>query len=162
MKKQKQRVRVLYNSSDLWESNSEYKVTKTENYKSEMFNIFTNVKSLFKFQRISTDGLVFKLHYRETVSILVIFCITLSTCQFVGEPIDCIHNKDLPNNLINAYCWIHSTFSMRSAFHKIGSVDISHPGIENSLGGQKPKKEHRYYQWVVLCLFLQVSSWFRC
>jgi hypothetical protein len=78
----------------------------------------------------------------------------------VGDPINCIHSKDLPHDVINAFCWVHSTFSIESAFTKRVDIDISYPGVENSLGGKKAKKEHRYYQWVIFCLFLQVSVWF--
>lgn len=123
-----------------------------------MFNIFGGLKSFFKFRRISTCGLVFKLHYRVTVAILLMSCLIVAARQYVGDPISCIHGKDLPHDVINTFCWVHSTFSIRSAFLKRIGIDISHPGIENSLAGQKPTRVHRYYQWVVFCLLLQVSD----
>jgi hypothetical protein len=122
-----------------------------------MFHTFGSLKSLLKVPRVSTSGLVFKLHYRATVAVLLTSCLLVAARQYVGDPINCMHDKDLSHNAVNTLCWIQSTFSIRSAFHKIVGVDVSHPGIENSLGGQKPKKEHRYYQWVVFCLFAQVS-----
>jgi hypothetical protein len=127
--------------------------------KTEMFTLYDTLKSFFKFRRFSTGGFIFKLHYQLTVAIMLTSTLVLAARQYVGEPINCIHSKDLPHDVINSFCWIHSTFSIESAFNKRVGTDISHPGVDNSLGGQKAKKEHRYYQWVVFCLFLQVSDW---
>lgn len=122
-----------------------------------MDNISGALKSFFKFRRFSTGGLVFKLHYRGTVAFLLMSCIVVAARQYVGDPINCIHGRDLPHDVINSFCWVHTTFSIRSAFLKRVDIDISYPGIENSERGEKPRKEYRYYQWVVFCLFLQVS-----
>lgn len=125
-----------------------------------MFRLFDSLKSFFKFRRISTSGFVFRLHYQVTVAIILTSTLILAARQYVGEPINCIHSKDLHHDVINTFCWVHSTFSIESAFTKKVGSDISHPGVDNSLGGQKAKREHRYYQWVVFCLFLQVSVCF--
>ena len=131
------------------------KVTKILHFikdKIEMLNVFDRLKSFFTFRRTNTDGLVFKLHYRGTV------CIILASCLMVATS---IHSKELPSVTIKAFCWIHSTFSIKSAFTKRVGIDISHLGIENSASGQKPRKEYGYYQWVVFFLLLQVSGRFR-
>ncbi len=31
--------------------------------------------------------------------------------QYIGDPIDCIV-EEIPNNVMDTYCWIHSTFSV--------------------------------------------------
>jgi hypothetical protein len=126
--------------------------------KVNMLEVFNQLKSFFTFRRITSEGLVFKLHYRATMCIILGFCLMVAARQYVGDPIKCIHGKDLPNEVINTFCWVHSTFSVKSAFLKRVGIDISHPGIENSLAGEKPRKEYRYYQWVVFCLLLQVSG----
>jgi len=120
-----------------------------------MLGIFEQLKTFFTIRRINTEGLVFKLHYRATVCLILAFCLILATKQYVGDPIKCIHGKDLPHEVINTFCWIHSTFSVKSAFLKKVGIDISHPGIANSLEGQQPRQEYRYYQWVLFCLLLQ-------
>jgi hypothetical protein len=125
-----------------------------------MLGVYEKLKSFFTYRGNTTSGLVFKMHYRATVCIILIFCLMVSTRQYVGDPIKCIHNKDLPQEVINTFCWIHSTFSVKSAFGKKVGIDISHPGIANSLGGQQPRQEYRYYQWVVFVLLLQVSDRF--
>ncbi len=33
--------------------------------------------------------------------------------QYIGDPIDCIV-EEIPNNVMDTYCWIHSTFSVPS------------------------------------------------
>jgi len=126
-----------------------------------MLSIFEQLKSFFTRRRVSTEGLVFKLHYRFTVCIILAFSVMVASRQHVGDPINCIHNKDLPHEVINTFCWIHSTFSVKPAFGQKVGIDISHPGIANSRGGQEPSREYRYYQWVVFVLLLQVSSRFK-
>jgi hypothetical protein len=126
-----------------------------------MLTLVDKLKSFFAYRRISTEGLVFKMHYRATVYILLVFCFMVATKQYVGDPINCIHSKDLPHEVINVFCWIHSTFALKSAFLKKVGIDISHPGIANSQGGQLQRQEYRYYQWVVFFLLFQVSGRFR-
>lgn len=123
-----------------------------------MLSVFDQLKSFFTYRRISTEGLVFKMHYRATVCIILAFCFMVATRQYVGDPISCIHGKDLPHEVINVFCWIHSTFAVKSAFLKKVGIDISYPGIDNSQAGQQPRQEYRYYQWVVFFLLLQVSG----
>lgn len=125
-----------------------------------MLSLFENLKSFFTYRNISTEGLVFKMHYRATVCIILAFCLMVAAKEYVGDPINCIHDKTLHHDVINTFCWIHSTFSVKSAFlNKVG-IDISYPGIANSLGGQQ-RREYRYYQWVVFFLLLQVSGRFK-
>jgi hypothetical protein len=126
-----------------------------------MLSVFENLKSFFTYRRISTEGLVFKMHHRATVCIILAFCLMVAARQYVGDPINCIHGKDLHHDVINTFCWIHSTFSVKSAFLKKVGIDISHPGIASSQGGQQQRREYRYYQWVVFFLLLQVSGGFK-
>ena len=32
--------------------------------------------------------------------------------------LDCVHTKDIPEDVLNTYCWIHSTYTIPSAFWK--------------------------------------------
>jgi len=126
-----------------------------------MLAAFEHLKSFIQYRRINTEGLVFKMHYRATVCFILTFCVLVASRQYVGDPINCLHSKDLPHDVINTFCWIHSTFSVKPAFLKKVGIDISHPGIANSLGGEEPRREYRYYQWVVFFLLLQVSGRFK-
>ena len=66
---------------------------------------------------------------------------------------------------MNLYCWIHSTFSVPGMFGKMedeygvgAPLDVNketaHPGV-----GPEGEEAvyHKYYQWVVFVLFIQVT-----
>ena len=63
----------------------------------------------------------------------------------------CAHSQDV----LNTYCWIHSTYTIPSAFWKRIGFDVAHPGVDKT---QDPleRRYHKYYQWVCFCLFFQV------
>lgn len=121
-----------------------------------MLDIFRGLKSLIKVTHIHIDSPIFRLHYSLTVLILVAFSLIVTTRQYVGNPIDCVHTKDIPEDVLNTYCWIHSTYAVSSAFTKKVGVEVPYPGVETSKD-EKDKKVYKYYQWVCFCLFFQVS-----
>lgn len=51
--------------------------------------------SLFRLQahHVKTDSAVFRLHTNATVILLVTFSIAVTTRQYVGNPIDCVHTR---------------------------------------------------------------------
>ncbi|KAH0564491.1 hypothetical protein KQX54_012367 [Cotesia glomerata] len=125
-----------------------------------MLDIFRGLKSLIKSSNIHTDTSVFRLHYRFTVIGLIACSLIVTTRQYVGNPIDCIHSKDLPEDVLNTYCWIHSTYTIVSAYKKKGGVEVAFPGVDNSrLYPESERKEYRYYQWVCFMLFFQEISY---
>lgn len=121
-----------------------------------MLDIFRGLKSLIKISHIHIDTPVFRLHYSLTVILLIAFSLIVTTRQYVGNPIDCIHSKDLPEDVLNTYCWIHSTYTITSAYRKKEGSEVPFPGIANSkLYPESEKKTVGYYQWVCFCLFFQ-------
>ncbi|XP_050459710.1 uncharacterized protein LOC126855791 isoform X2 [Cataglyphis hispanica] len=121
-----------------------------------MLDIFRSLKSLIKISHIHTDSAVFRLHYSLTVILLIAFSLIVTTRQYVGNPIDCIHSKDLPEDVLNTYCWIHSTYTITAAYRKKEGSEVPFPGIDNSKSyPESERKEYRYYQWVCFMLFLQ-------
>lgn len=123
-----------------------------------MLDIFRGLKSLIKISHIHIDTAVFRLHYSLTVIILISFSLIVTTRQYVGNPIDCIHSKDLPEDVLNTYCWIHSTYTITAAYRKREGSEVPFPGVDNSkLYPESERKEYRYYQWVCFMLFLQVN-----
>lgn len=124
-----------------------------------MLDIFRGLKNLVKVSHIHTDSPVFRLHYSITVMILMSFSLIVTTRQYVGNPIDCVHTKDIPEDVLNTYCWIHSTYALKSLFlKKIGS-EVPYPGVGNSEGKFLDRKVYKYYQWVCFCLFFQVGGY---
>ncbi|KAK6641077.1 hypothetical protein RUM44_012776 [Polyplax serrata] len=61
-----------------------------------MLDIFRGLKNLVKVSHIQIDSAVFRLHYSITVMMLIAFSLIVTTRQYVGNPIDCIHTKDIP------------------------------------------------------------------
>uniref|UniRef100_A0A1B0DCM2 Innexin n=1 Tax=Phlebotomus papatasi TaxID=29031 RepID=A0A1B0DCM2_PHLPP len=109
--------------------------------------IFRGLKNLIKVSHINIDSPVFRLHYSITVMLLMAFSLIVTTRQYVGNPIDCIHTKDIPEDVLNTYCWIHSTYSLRSYFRKKVGTETAYPGIGNSENKTNDRKDHKYYQW---------------
>ncbi|XP_031635718.1 innexin shaking-B isoform X3 [Contarinia nasturtii] len=125
-----------------------------------MIDIFRSLKSLVKVTHIKTDSIIFRLHYSFTVIVLLAFSLIVTTRQYVGNPIDCIHTKDIPEDVLNTFCWIHSTYTMKHLFNKKVGEEVAYPGVGNSqmeklVNGKAERKTYRYYQWVCFCLFFQ-------
>lgn len=67
--------------------------------------------------------------------------------------------RDIPEDVLNTYCWIHSTYTVVDAFMKKQGQEVPFPGVDNSLSrGQLTIKHTKYYQWVAFTLFFQVSE----
>ena len=141
-----------------------------------MLEIFRGLKGLVKPHHVTIDSSIFRLHYGATVTFLLAFSLIVTTRQYVGNPIDCVHTKDIPEDVLNTYCWIHSTYTIPSAFWKrIGNlskmnlhimiilmmiiigIDVAHPGIDKTIDPEE-RRYVRYYQWVCFCLFFQVKN----
>uniref|UniRef100_T1J195 Innexin n=1 Tax=Strigamia maritima TaxID=126957 RepID=T1J195_STRMM len=106
--------------------------------------------------RIHTDGAIFRLHYNVTVMILIAFSVIVTTKQYVGNPIECTHSKDVTEAVINTYCWIHSTYTVLSAYDpkkKVGE-HIPFLGVDKS-SNKADWRVQKYYQWVCFMLFFQ-------
>ena len=139
-----------------------------------MLEIFRGLKGLVKPHHVTIDSSIFRLHYGATVTFLLAFSLIVTTRQYVGNPIDCVHTKDIPEDVLNTYCWIHSTYTIPSAFWKrIGNlsnktimikmmiiigIDVAHPGIDKTIDPEE-RRYVRYYQWVCFCLFFQVKKY---
>ncbi|CAG2164367.1 unnamed protein product [Oppiella nova] len=120
-------------------------------------DVLEDVKGLIKLGHICIDNNVFRCHYKASVIILIAFSILNTSGQFFGDPIDCLCSDEIgddKNDLLDSYCWIHSTFTLPKALHKKVGLEVAHPGVDQ----YKPddvKVYHKYYQWVWLVLFLQ-------
>ncbi|XP_063394122.1 innexin shaking-B-like [Cydia fagiglandana] len=97
------------------------------------------------------DSIAFRLHCGATTAALLAASAALTTRHLVGNPIDCIHTRDIPEDVLNTYCWIHSTFTVA------GGAGEAYPGVKGA--GAAPHRRAKYYQWVAFTLFLQVSGY---
>ncbi|GAB6025501.1 hypothetical protein CHUAL_011240 [Chamberlinius hualienensis] len=115
-----------------------------------MFDVFGSLKSLVKLSDVVTDNGVFKLHYQVTSLFMVAFSIIVSTNQFFGSTISCLSAlQAIPTDVLNNYCWIHSTFTLPSK-----TTNVAYPGIDKSTS-ESEKEYHAYYQWVCFFLFFE-------
>ena len=121
---------------------------------------FDEIKSFLLTKKqtcISIDlSSVYCLHYRATVLILIAFCLLVTARQFFGDPIDCVVNEKEEHfeKVINRYCWIQTTFSVESAWHKPVGSEVAYPGVDKATPDDVVIY-HAYYQWVWLLLLLQ-------
>ena len=121
-----------------------------------MLSIFSSLKRGTKIRNLIIDSTIFRLHYSVSVTFMLAFSVIVTTRQYVGNPIDCIHTKDIPEDVLNTYCWIHSSYTIPSAFWKRVGIDVAHPGIDKTVDPDQ-RRYVKYYQWVCFCLFGQVS-----
>ena len=114
--------------------------------------MFGNVRVLLKLEKICIDNNIFRLHYKITVIMLAVFSLIVTSKQYFGDPIQCHAQANIDKNVVDAYCWIHSTFTVTKHF----TETAAHPGV----GDFKEKEDaivyNKYYQWVCFVLFFQV------
>lgn len=124
-----------------------------------MYDVFGSIRGLLKLDSVSIDNNIFRLHYKATMFVLVAFSILVTQKQYFGDPIDCIVDK-IPSNLMDTYCWIHSTYTIPDLVGASRDV-VPHPGVANA--NQMDNHEvvyHKYYQWVTLFLYLQAIMFY--
>ncbi|XP_017784550.1 PREDICTED: innexin shaking-B isoform X1 [Nicrophorus vespilloides] len=120
-------------------------------------DVLRGVYTLTQINHVTIDSLIFRLHSNATVILLVTFSIAITTRQYVGNPIECMHTRDIPEDVLNTYCWIHSTYTVIDAFVKKQGSQVAYPGVDNSqaAGNKNSIKQVKYYQWVAFMLFFQ-------
>lgn len=128
----------------------------------KMIDLFGSFRALFKHQ-IAEDSMIFRLHYRATVAVLLAGCLTLACKSISGSPIHCEAPGSVDKVVLETFCWLHTTYSMVRAFNMSIGQAVPYPGVSNSknegLHGHAPHplvKQHKYYQWVIFLLLLQV------
>jgi hypothetical protein len=127
-----------------------------------MLDIFLRLKTLVKVSHIHIDSSVFRLHWCISSVILLTFSVIITTRQYVGNPIDCIHTNDVPDDVFDLYCWIHSTYTIPRALSLHVGDEVAHPGVITSSVGEEDERRYvSYYQWVGFTLFFQVNSEFK-
>ncbi|XP_013773582.1 innexin inx2-like [Limulus polyphemus] len=122
-------------------------------------DILGNLKGFFKTEYTIIDNNVFRLHYKGTMVLLIACSLLVTGRQYIGDPIDCISKDDIPPNLLDTFCWIHTTFSVEDAWFKKVGVEVPYPGVDSYSPGEK-RIYHAYYQWVCFVLFLQAALFY--
>ena len=65
-------------------------------------------------------------------------------------------------NILNTYCWIHSTYSVNDKFNGTPGLDYAHPGLgEDDVHGDRLGwTHHKFYQWVIFAFILQAGGFY--
>lgn len=124
-----------------------------------MFDIFGSVKNFIKFHPVCIDDFVFRLHYRATFVLLLIFSLVVTANQYIGDPIDCIVDH-IPQDTMDTYCWIYSTFTIPSRLDGRIGYDVVQPGVAGFVQNEDEVQHHKYYQWVCFALFFQAMLFY--
>lgn len=119
-----------------------------------MYNVLSSVKTFFNLQEIIVDNAIFRLFYRFTTGILILFCIIVSLDMGFYVPITCFASKSIPDNVLNTYCWIQSTYTIPGYHSQRVGVDVAHEGVGKTLPDQRVVF-HNYYQWMHFYLLFQ-------
>lgn len=110
------------------------------------------VKVRYLVDKAIIDNMIFRAHYRITAAILFACCIIVSANNLIGDPINCLSDGGVAENVINTYCWITYTFTLPHQAAKQVGTHVAHPGLGTDVG---EKRYHSYYQWVPFMLFFQ-------
>ncbi|XP_066261516.1 innexin inx2-like [Euwallacea similis] len=117
-----------------------------------MHDFLKDFKNLVKGEKVRTDNNVFKLHYRFSVIILIVFSILLSSKQYFGDPILC--DADTNKEYFDVYCWVYSTFIVVDPIPDKYKQSNKLDGLGNEQG--RESYSLLYYQWI--CLFFCIQA----
>jgi hypothetical protein len=135
--------------------------TGPQNTVSEEMDTVINIgkiSSTFGHRRtLIPDSLIFRLHYKGTVSILMVFIFCLSGNMWMGKPIACMTDGGVKSQLMESHCLMAGakTFQPKakkplhqreSIFQGVGPVPYHQE--EYSL------MRHHLYKWTMLTLFI--------
>src|SRR5581483_3329123 len=99
----------------------------------QMTEVFSSLSGLVRRDRIVVDNLVFQLHSKFTVGLLIALCLLVTAIQYFGSPIDCLGDYTaVPQNIFNLYCWSATTYSLPSHWNGELGFDMAYPGLGTS------------------------------
>ncbi|XP_014359474.2 innexin inx7 [Papilio machaon] len=110
----------------------------------------------FNFSKPNIENIVFKMHYKATVTLLLAFVILVCAREYFGEHIKCISDQGVPDHVIQTYCFFMATFTIVRHYNEslLQHGFLPHPGVGPLMETDKTL-HHTYYQWVPFVLFIQ-------
>ncbi len=126
-----------------------------------VLDLFDPIKPMLGFDPQRTANWCFSLHTKTTTAAFLICCALVTASTYIGDPIDCVV-RDVPPNVMDTYCWIHSTFTLPGRLtdgEASGEEATAAPGVGNRHEGEEVRT-HKYYQWVCFTLFFQALCFY--
>lgn len=74
---------------------------------------FVNLlRNLIRSNQPIIDGTTFRLHYKYTLRLLIVFGLIVMIREYHSDSIDCIIHQDIdyPSDLVNTFCWTQERF----------------------------------------------------
>ena len=90
-----------------------------------MYAVFSGVKNVLKCKRVHIDQCIFRLHYKFTFFLLLASGALVGSKQYAGEPIKCSTDTHDYSTLVDIYCFITSTYTVKTALNKTVSFTFS-------------------------------------
>ncbi|XP_052896470.1 innexin inx2-like [Anopheles moucheti] len=116
------------------------------------------LQNILRIKQINTTDLVWRLHCRATVYLLLLASLLLSARQYFGNPIDCvIGSGTVPASTMNEFCWIMGTYISSDPNFVLDSTDLVKINAKIGHIPENERSYQKYYQWVVFILALQAG-----
>jgi len=125
-----------------------------------MIDVFRSLVQIIRYRSYYIDEICFRLHCMYTAMLLMVFFTIITTKQMAGDPIDCDHNMNaVKSSVINTYCYIKTTYTIKKAFDGRLGAHIPGPGVDAN-EDETQINRHIYYQWVWFILFFQALCFY--
>uniref|UniRef100_A0A182N943 Innexin n=1 Tax=Anopheles dirus TaxID=7168 RepID=A0A182N943_9DIPT len=121
-----------------------------------MLEFIRPLQSILQIKQVNTTDLVWRLHCRVTVCLLLFASLLLTARQYFGNPIDCVTGTGTVSvSTMNDFCWIMGTYISSNPDFVLESTDLVKISAKIGHIPESERSYQKYYQWVVFILALQ-------
>ncbi|XP_049541428.1 innexin inx2 [Anopheles darlingi] len=121
-----------------------------------MLELVRPLRGILQIKAVNTTDLVWRLHCRVTVYLLLFAALLLSARQYFGNPIDCVAGSgDVAISTMNDFCWIMGTYISKDPNFVLESTDLVKINAKIGHIPEEERSYQKYYQWVVFILAFQ-------
>ncbi|XP_053674606.1 innexin inx4-like [Anopheles nili] len=121
-----------------------------------MLEFVRPLQNILRIKPVNSTDLVWRLHCRVTVCLLLFATLLLSARQYFGNPIDCVTGPGVVSgSTMNDFCWIMGTYISSDPNFVLESTDLVKINAKIGHIPESERSYQKYYQWVVFILALQ-------
>merc|ERR1712018_770599 len=110
------------------------------------------ITKFFKTDEVDRDNTVFKLFSRASFALCLVAAILVAATNYIGDPIKCIQSGDIPQDVIEEYCWIHGTTKIPDDYKNLYENGCYQEQKRN--GKPLEPESIGWYQWVFFMLII--------